>query len=200
MANQLLLVFGAASVAVACVMLLLVVMVGGGSLTGVARSLAMLEDSVSPEDVGRDEVPAIDRLVLPFLSGMKGLALRLSPSGTDRRLTRLLDLAGNPVGWTVERLLGLKGGGLLAGGFLGIFFGGLSLKGFLWCALGATAGFMLPDLLLQNTGAKRQEVLRRGLADAAVHLPRLVNRDHRPGRHPGDQHLQQDVRSGRPGR
>ena len=166
MASQLLLVFGAASVAVACVMLLLVVMVGSGSLTGVALSLAMLENSVSPEDVGRNELSATDRLIIPFFDKMRRMALRLSPSGTDRRLTRLLDLAGNPAGWTVERLLGLKGGGLLVGGFLGIFSGGLSLKGVLWCAFGATAGFMLPDLLVQNTGAKRQEVLRRGLADA----------------------------------
>ena len=166
MANQLLLVFGAASVAAAFVILLLAATLGAGTVTGVARSLAMLENSVSADDVGRNELSASDRLITPFFDTMRGMAQRLSPSGTDRRLTRLLDLAGNPAGWTVERLLGLKGGGLLMGGFLGVFFGGLSLKGLLFGALGATAGFMMPDLLVQNTGAKRQEVLRRGLADA----------------------------------
>jgi tight adherence protein C len=49
---------------------------------------------------------------------------------------------------------------------LGALYGGLSLKGVLFCALGAAAGFMMPDLLIMNAGAKRQEVLRRGLADA----------------------------------
>ena len=166
MGLQLLLFFGAASVAVACVMLFLVVAIGAGNPTGVAASLAMIENTVSHEEVGRNDLPALDRLILPFFKGMNGLALRLSPSGTGNRLARLLDLAGNPAGWTVERLLGFKGGGLLLGGVLGIFFGGLSLKGALLGALGAAAGFMLPDLLLMNTGAKRQDVLRRGLADA----------------------------------
>jgi tight adherence protein C len=161
-----LLLFGAASVAAACVMLFLVVTVGSGDATGVARSLAMIENSVSRGDVGRSELPANDRLIRPLLAGMKGLARRLSPSGTSNRLTRLLDLAGNPAGWTVERLLGFKGAGLLLGGFVGIFVGGLSLKGVLFGALGAAAGFMLPDLMVMNSGTKRQEVLRRGLADA----------------------------------
>jgi tight adherence protein C len=166
MGNQSLLLFGAASVAVACVMLFLAASVGGGTVTGVARSLAMIETPVSSEEVARNEVPALDRLIRPFLSGTKGLALRLSPSGTSHRLSRLLDLAGNPHGWTVERLLGFKGAGLLLGGLLGLFFGGLSLKGLLFGLLGAAAGFMLPDLMIMNTGSKRQDVLRRGLADA----------------------------------
>ena len=166
MGLQLLLLFGAASVAVACVMLFLVVVIGGGTATGVARSLAMIENTVSHEEVGRNELPALDRIIIPFFSKMKGLALRLSPSGTSDRLTRLLDLAGNPAGWTVERLLGFKGVGLLLAGFFGVLFGGLGPKGLLFGAVGATAGFLLPDLLVMNTGAKRQEVLRRGLADA----------------------------------
>jgi tight adherence protein C len=166
MGAEMLLVFGAASIAVACVTLFLVATLGGGTVTGVARSLAMIENRVSAIEVARNELPAIDRLVTPFLAGMKGLALRFSPSGTGNRLTRMLDLAGNPKGLTVERLLGFKGAGLLIGGLLGLLYGGLSLKGFLFGALGATAGFMVPDLLVYNTGVKRQEVLRRGLADA----------------------------------
>jgi tight adherence protein C len=166
MGFQLLLFFGAASVAAACVMLFLVAVMGGGTATGVARGLALIENSVSHEDVARNELPAIDRLVTPFLSGMKSLALRLSPAGTGDRLTRMLDLAGNPAGWTVERMLGFKGAGLLLGGFLGVLFGGLSLKGALYGALGGAAGFLLPDLMVFNIGAKRQAVLQRGLADA----------------------------------
>ncbi len=166
MGVQPLLLIGAASIAVACVMLFLVVTLGSGTVTGVARSLEMIEKSVSPEDVGLSELSASDRLIIPFFARMKRLALRLSPSGTGDRLTRLLDLAGNPESLTLERLLGFKGAGLLLGGSLGLFFGGLSPKGLLFGALGATAGFLLPDLLVMNIGTKRQEVLRLGLADA----------------------------------
>jgi tight adherence protein C len=166
MGLQLVLLLGAAGVAASLVVLFLVVVLGSGTTTGVARSLAMIENAVSSEDVGRNELPALDRIIVPLFSKMKGLALRVSPSGTGDRLLRLLDLSGNPAGWTVERLLGFKGVGLLLGGFLGIFYGGLSLKGVFFGALGATVGFLLPDLMIMNSGAKRQQVLRRGLADA----------------------------------
>jgi tight adherence protein C len=166
MGSQQLLLIGAAGIAAACVILFFVVTLGSGETTGVARSLEMIEKSVSHEEVARHELSVSDRLIIPFFARMKRIALRLSPSGTGDRLTRLLDLAGNPAGLTLERLLGFKGAGLLLGGFLGLFFGGLSLKGLLFGALGATGGFLLPDLLVMNTGTKRQEVLRRGLADA----------------------------------
>jgi tight adherence protein C len=166
MGLQLPLLFGATCIAAACVTLFLVVSLGSGTVTGVARSLQMIENAVSEDEVARNELPVLDRFIAPFFSKMKGFALRLSPAGTGDRLTRLLDRAGNPAGLTIERLLGFKGAGLLVGGLLGLFFGGLSLKGILFGALGATAGFLMPDLLVYNTGAKRQEVLRRGLADA----------------------------------
>ena len=166
MGAQLLLLVGAASIAAAGVMLFLVVTLGAGTTTGVARGLEMIEESVSPQDVARSELSASDRLIIPFYTRMKRLALRFSPSGTSARLARLLDLAGNPENLTLERLLGFKGAGLLLGGVLGLFYGGVSLKGLLFGALGATAGFLLPDLLVMNIGTKRQEVLRRGLADA----------------------------------
>jgi tight adherence protein C len=161
-----LLVVGAVSIASACVMLFLVLILGSGKTTGVARGLALIESSASPNEVGRSELSASDRLVIPFFARMKSIALHLSPSGTADRLTRLLDLAGNPTGLKLERLLGFKGVGLLLGGLLSLYFGGLSLKGLFFAAAGATAGFMLPDLMVMNIGAKRQDVLRRGLADA----------------------------------
>jgi tight adherence protein C len=166
MGPQQLLLIGATSIAAAFVMLFFVLTLGGSTTTGVARSLELIEKSVTPREVGRSELSAGDRLAAPFFARMKRIAMRMSPSGTGDRLTRLLDLAGNPAGLTLERLLGFKGAGLLLGGFLGLFFGGLSLKGLFFGAMGATAGFLLPDLMVMNTGAKRQEVLRRGLADA----------------------------------
>ncbi len=166
MGSQILLVFAAASVAAAFVMLFLVAAMGAAKPTGSALSLAIIENSLSQAEVGRNELPAVDRLVTPFFAGMKSLALRLSPTGTGDRLGRLLDLAGNPPRITVEKMLGFKGAGLLAFGLVGVIYGGLTPRGVLFGALGGAAGFFLPDLLVYNIGAKRQEVLRRGLADA----------------------------------
>jgi tight adherence protein C len=166
MGIPLLLWFGAGCVAIAFVMLFLALTLGGGTATGVARSLAMIENTVSRKEVGSSDLAASDRLVAPALAWARRLALGLSPDGTGQRLTRLLDLAGNPNGWTLEKLLGFKGMGLLVGGLAGLFLGGFSFRGLLFGAGGAAAGFLLPDLLIVNLGAKRQEVLRRGLADA----------------------------------
>jgi tight adherence protein C len=166
MGSQQLLLVGAACIAAAFVILFVVLTHGGGETTGVARGLQMIAGPVAPEQVGRSELSAVDRIIVPFFGRMRRIAQRVSASGTADRLTRLLDLAGNPAGLTVERLLGFKGAGLLLGGFLGVFFGGMNLKGLLFGAVGALAGFFLPDLMVMNTGAKRQDVLRRGLADA----------------------------------
>jgi len=166
MTVQPLLFIGAAGIGTSCVILFFVMTLGGGTATGSARSLALIEDSVAHEEVGRGELAATDRLIMPFFRGMKRLALRLSPSGTTTRLNRLLDLSGNPENLPLERLLGFKGSGLLLGGVLGLFFGGLSFKGVFFAAIGATAGFFLPDLMVMNSGTKRQDVMRRGLGDA----------------------------------
>ena len=74
MGAQMLLIFGAASIAAAGVMLFLAVALGSGALTGTARSLALIEHTVSQAEVGRNELPAVDRLIVPFFSGMKDMA------------------------------------------------------------------------------------------------------------------------------
>ena len=82
-------------------------------------------------------------------------------------MARLLDLAGNPGTWTAERIMGVKGAGLVAGAAVGFLLRRHGrAKGMLFALAGAAAGFYLPDLLLYNLGHKRQEELRRGLADS----------------------------------
>lgn len=134
--------------------------------TGVARSLAIVERRIDRHEVGRNELPAKDRLLVPILANTKSLGARLSPSGTTERLARLLDQAGNPPGWSTESLLGAKGAGLIVGLLVGFLLGGFSIRGLLWMAGLGTCLFFLPDLLVYNAGLRRQEELRRGLADA----------------------------------
>ncbi len=133
---------------------------------GVARSLALLEHRVSSQEVGRNELPARDRLLEPLLDRSKALGTRLSPAGTSERLAHLLDRAGNPPGWSPEKLLGAKGAGLVAGLVLGLLVGGVTFRGLVWMLILGVLAFFLPDLLVYNAGLRRQDELRRGLADA----------------------------------
>ena len=145
---------------------------GRGQVKGVARSLAIIEQTVSRHEVAHNDLPASERLVKPFLEGMRALAVRLSPSGTGERLVRQLDSAGNPKAWTVESIMGAKGAALLIFGVLGLVFGGgFTPKGFLIAIADAALGFFLPDLLLYYIAVIRRAYLRRGLSDALDMLP-----------------------------
>jgi tight adherence protein C len=98
---------------------------------------------------------------------LKGLATGLSPAGTPSSLQRRLDAAGNPAGWTTDRMLTVKGLCLVAFAMLGALFGLHSLPLLVVGAgVGAAAGFFLPDLLLYNAGLKRQQRIPISLPDA----------------------------------
>jgi tight adherence protein C len=163
---MLMLIVGVVLLAGALVTIVVAVSSGAGTVTGVARSLDLIEKTIDRHEVGKSELPAMERLVAPVLARTRAIAVRLSPTGANDSLVRRLDLAGNPSTWTAERIMGTKGVGLLVGAVLGLAFGGVSLKGLLIAAAAGAAGFFLPDLLLMNIGQKRQEELRLGLADA----------------------------------
>ena len=95
------------------------------------------------------------------------LARRLSPAGIVGALERRLDLAGNPSRWTPERILAVKGLGLTVLGIIGAL-NGLHNPGLfvLYGGIGGFAGFFLPDLLLYNSGIKRQAQMLTNLPDA----------------------------------
>ena len=166
MAGNFMLYLGTAAIAIALVTIVLAVSIGAGQTTGVARSLAIIERSVSASEVAKQDLPVSERLLVPMLERTRGLAFKLSPAGASDRMTRLLDLAGNPGSWTAERVMGFKGAGLLGLAVVGFVLGGFGFRGLLFALAGAAAGFYLPDLLLYNTGLKRQEELRLGLADS----------------------------------
>ncbi len=99
--------------------------------------------------------------------GLRAMAGKLSPGDVLARLQRRLDIAGNPGSWTAERVLAFKGLGLVAFGVLGLLFGARSTTMLIVLPLiMAVAGFFLPDVLLYNSGLKRQDRIQRGLPDA----------------------------------
>jgi tight adherence protein C len=132
----------------------------------VAKSLALIDQTVTDRTVARTDLSARERLVEPLFDKTKGIAKALSPSGTEERLARMLDRAGNPRAWSVERLMGAKGACLFLGVLLGFAYAGLTLSGFLLAGVGAAALFFLPDLLVYNAALRRQEKASKGLAEA----------------------------------
>jgi tight adherence protein C len=135
----------------------------------VARSLAVVE-RMRVSDLPTSSLahrPFLDRVARPSLVGMVVLARKLSSRGVAERLQYRLDVAGCPDGWTVDRLLGVKGLGLIGFGAVGVLVGRSSPFAAV-CAgsVFAAAGFFLPNVLLYNTGLKRQERIRLALPDA----------------------------------
>jgi len=161
-----LLYLGAGLVAVGLLTGVLLLISSSSGPTGVAKSLALIGQTVDERAVARADLSARDRLVEPLFDKTRGLAVALSPSGTAERLLRLLDRAGNPLGWGVERIMGAKGACLLLGLLLGIAYAGLTLRGVLIAVMAAAALFYLPDLLLYNLALRRQEATAKGLAEA----------------------------------
>lgn len=143
------------------------VSVSGGEPRGVAKSLLLIDQQIERREVVTSELAAKDRLLTPILEQTKGLARALSPGGVDERYSKMLDQAGNPPAWTVERILGVKGAALLVGLVLGAFYGKFQLPNALLYALIAGAAlFFLPDLLIKNVAQRRQEQTSKSLADA----------------------------------
>jgi tight adherence protein C len=95
------------------------------------------------------------------------MAARVSPASARTSLQRRLDVAGNPPGWTPDRVLAAKALCVVVLGSVGAL-----------CALrhpallvltggaGAAAGFFLPDIWLYNSGLKRQQRLALSLPEA----------------------------------
>jgi tight adherence protein C len=135
-----------------------------GGAPQVQQSLAAIESQYGLAPVAAPH--SGERELSPLLHRLRALALRLSPAGFGGSLRRRLDLAGNPGRWTPDRVLAFKGVGLIGLGLLGVLFGvHRPVTLVLYPVIGAAVGFFLPDLLVYNTGLKRQQKIRTALPD-----------------------------------
>lgn len=139
---------------------------------GLARALKALEQqgAVDP-DLTRDvELSFADRVIDPFQDRALGLGRRITGADQAERIRRKLELAGNPRGWTVDRVISSKVLGAVVVPLLGIAIVVLvagSVTVMLAAAgVGVVLGFFLPDLFLYNTALKRADQVKRTLADA----------------------------------
>jgi tight adherence protein C len=139
--------------------------------SGVTRSLAVLEAMTNaPKELSKELDRSFgDRVLEPLQNRATAIGRRISGADTAERIRRKLDLAGNPAGWTVDRVLSGKVLGAVLGLVFGLAFqlmlGSPTTK--LIVVVGATVvGFFAPNLYLYQRAHERAERLQRDLPDA----------------------------------
>jgi tight adherence protein C len=162
----------------------LIAMFGSILLTGVVvesllaqrrRAVDVLESQITPParttDLRQVELqqPFLQRVLIPFVSGLGSVARRITPADMRRRIARKLVLAGSPAGWDGEKVAALKVFGTIGGGLLGLalaILAGLSPTLRLGAAAFAAAfGYLLPGAGLGQRVIERQDAIRRALPD-----------------------------------
>jgi len=139
----------------------------------VSKTLAAMDSfRAGPRMVRQQELarPFADRVLGPVTERFVSTGRRLTPEERLTRIRRRLDLAGNPEGWDVDRVVGLKALGLVVGVLAGISVPallGASAAVTLLCAAGLTAlGWFGPDIWLYQVAYNRSERIRTELANA----------------------------------
>ena len=140
--------------------------------SGVSRSLAVVEAfTTAPEPMKKEFEPSFnDRVLTPLLNRSLGIGRKLTPADYADRIRKRLDVAGNPPGWTVDRVTSLKFIGFVAAlalSILGCLFFAVGFAPMLAICLGAAMlGYLAPNIYLYQLGAERTQKIQRGLPDS----------------------------------
>lgn len=148
----------------------------GGAATergGVSRSLEVLEAMTNAPDELKKELdrPFGERVLEPLYQRAQAIGRRITGADQVERIRQKLDRAGNPPGWTVDRVATGKVLGVIAGFIFSAFFAFIVLDlslgiGLLAVVGGTILGFNGPNLYLYNTSLKREETMQKEMADA----------------------------------
>jgi tight adherence protein C len=139
---------------------------------GVNRSIAVLEAlTAAPEEMKRElDASFADRVLFPLLARSQALGRRLTPEDASDRIREKLELAGNPFGWTVERVMAGKvvgfAGALVVSLVLSLLMGLSFVPTLGFVVVASLAGYMAPNMYLYQQTYDRAEKLQRALPDA----------------------------------
>lgn len=164
------LIMGVVLVGLAIVFLALALKPAGD--TGVNQSIAVLEAMTSaPTELTKELDKSFkERVFEPLLARTQGVGGRLTGKDTRERLTRKLELAGNPPGWTVDRILSSKVLGAIAGGVVMLLvspiYASTIQNRLIMIVVGIAIGFFAPNFWLYQKSYDRQNQLQRELPDA----------------------------------
>jgi tight adherence protein C len=145
---------------------------GGRAASGIDRSVAVLEAMTgAPAELSKEiDRPFSDRVMEPLQAKAVAVSRRLTGSDATERIRKKLDVAGNPEGWTVERVLAGK-----VIGAISLFLISLALTAVMGTSfttrivmvLGATLiGFFGPNFYLYQKTYDRSARIQRELPDA----------------------------------
>jgi tight adherence protein C len=140
--------------------------------TGVNRSIAVLEALTSaPEEMkGEIDQSFSDRVLFPLLARSQQMGRRLTPEDASERIREKLEMAGNPPGWTVERVMAGKVVGFAVALVVSLVLALLLGVGFLptlgLVVIASLAGYMSPNMYLYQQTYNRSDKLQRALPDA----------------------------------
>lgn len=167
MSGSELLLAGLLGIFLALALATLVLATSTGEKRQVARSMGALQ-TAQGSLLQAPQTSFVERVLTPGLGRMAGAARRFSPAGINDKISRRLDLAGNPEKWDVERILAFKTLGMVGFGFFTLLLAlprGIG-PAVVYVGIAAAAGFYLPDILLYNAGTKRQALMQKALPDA----------------------------------
>jgi tight adherence protein C len=109
-----------------------------------------------------------ERVIEPAIARFSGAAARITPAGLRRGIARRLVLAGSSGRWTAEALLAVQLAITIGFAVLGYFVGMTGnphILGPFWIPLLAFVAYVTPMATLDRKAQKRQEQIRRMLAD-----------------------------------
>ena len=170
--NELLLIVGVGAAFASIFLALTAIGVFTNEASGVSKSLAVMKAfSSAPVEMRQELEPSFhDRVVTPLLDRSLGLGRKLTPSDHAERIRHKLEFAGNPSGWTVDRVTSMKFIGFVAALLIGLVvtmlfgFGLMTTLGV--CILLAVAGYLAPNMYLYQLGYDRTQKMQRALPDA----------------------------------
>lgn len=157
---------------VAALVLLAAATTTDAEASGVGKSLAVLRAMTdAPQELTTEvDRPFSERVLEPLQARVLGLGRRLSGADSAERIRRKLDLAGNPTGWDVDRVVAGKVVGAVAGLVTGLGVAlllGLSIPVLVVVVVaGLALGFLAPGLYLYQKAYDRTQRITGDLADA----------------------------------
>lgn len=146
--------------------------VGPAEERGLNRSLAVLEAmSGAPKELTKDlDKPFSERVLEPLQGQALKFGRKFTAADATDKIRHKLDLAGNPEGWTVDRVIAGRVIGAIVVPILAFAFS--SLLGFavttriLFVGIGVVVGYLSPGLYLYQKAYDRSARLLRELPDA----------------------------------